>query len=78
MPIALGTVLFLISAGLSILQTGALPRWLGWAALLLAVLGVTPLGFFAFLGGGIWILVVSVMLAAQGRQAGTSAPAARA
>lgn len=69
LPIALGTVAFLISAGISILQTAALPKWLGWVALVLAVIGVTPLGFVAFLGSGIWILVVSVMLALRARQA---------
>lgn len=77
LPIALGTVVFLISAGISILQTGALPRWLGWVALVLAALGVTPIGFVAFLGGGIWILVVSVVLALQARRAGAPTPAAR-
>ncbi len=74
LPLALGAIVFLISAGIAILQTGALPRWLGWVALALGVVGATPIGFFAFLGGGIWILVVSVLLALRERAAGTSAP----
>ena len=76
LPIALGTVVFLFSAGISIIRTGALPRWLGWVALVLAVLGVTPLGFIAFLGAGVWILVISVMLALRARR--TDAPPASA
>ncbi|MBA2522283.1 MAG: hypothetical protein H0V25_03020 [Solirubrobacterales bacterium] len=77
LPIALGTVVFLISAGLSILRTGVVPRWLGWVAVALAVIGLTPLGFFAFLGSGIWILVASAVLTLQARR-GDARPAAAA
>jgi hypothetical protein len=68
-PISLGALIFLISTGLSIVLHGALPRWLGWIALVLAVIGFTPLGFVAFLGAGIWIAIVSVMLALRRRPA---------
>ena len=78
LPIALGTVVFLISAGISIVRTAAVPRWLGWVALVLAVLGVTPLGFVAFLGAGVWILVVSVVLALRARRADATPTSARA
>ena len=66
-PLALGSLVFLISSGLSILRHGALPRWLGWVALVLAVIGFTPLGFVAFIGAGLWIAVVSVMLTVRAR-----------
>lgn len=78
LPIALGLLVFLISAGISILRTGALPRWLGWVALALAVLGFTPIGFAAFMGTAIWIVVVSVMLSVRARRAPASTPAASA
>ena len=68
-PLALGALLFLISTGLSIVRHGALPKWLGWVALVLAVIGFTPIGFVAFLGAGLWIAVVSVMLALRARRA---------
>lgn len=74
-PIALGILVFLIATGLSILRHGALPKWLGWAALVLAVIGFTPLGFVAFIGTGIWIAIVSVMLAMRARPATAQAPA---
>ena len=74
LPMALGTLLFAISAGVSTLQTGALPKWLGWAALVLAVIGFTPAGFVAFLGMGVWILVTAGLLMARG--SGTGTPAA--
>jgi hypothetical protein len=66
-PLALGSLVFLISSGLSILRHGALPKWLGWVALVLAVIGFTPLGFVAFIGAGLWIAVVSVMLTVRAR-----------
>src|ERR671918_1340359 len=62
-PIALGIVTFILYSGLATFRTGALPKWLGWVALVLAVIGFTPLGFIAFLGTGLWIAIVSVMLA---------------
>jgi hypothetical protein len=74
-PIALGILVFLIATGLSIVRYGVLPKWLGWVALVLAVIGFTPLGFIAFLGAGIWIAIVSVMLAMRARPASPGAPA---
>jgi hypothetical protein len=66
-PLALGALLFLISSGLSIVLYGGLPKWLGWVALALAVIGFTPIGFAAFVGTGIWILIVSVMQTMRAR-----------
>jgi hypothetical protein len=65
-PFALGILVFMGATGVSILQTGVLPRWLGWIALLLFVLSFTPIGFVAFPAGGLWVLVVSIMLAMRG------------
>jgi len=68
-PIALGAAVLLLASGLSIALYGALPRWLGWVAILLGVIGLTPIGFVSFLAGGIWILIVSVLLTLQARAA---------
>lgn len=67
-PVILGTEILLVAAGISILLHRALPRWLGWVAVTLAVLGGTPLGFVAFLGSGVWVLVVSIVLTMQTRR----------
>jgi hypothetical protein len=64
-PIAIGIVLLLLSSGLSIVKYGALPKWLGWVAIVLAIIGMTPIGFFAFPAGGIWVIVVSILLAVR-------------
>ena len=58
-----GAAIFALAAGLSIVRHGGLPRWMGWFAILLAVIAVTPLGFVGFLGTGLWIAIASVMLA---------------
>ncbi len=49
---ALGGFVFILSAGLSIVRHGALPKWLGWVAIVIGVASITPAGFFAFFGGG--------------------------
>lgn len=78
LPIGLGIVTLLLSAGAGIVRTGVLPTWLGWFAIVLGVVGLTPVGWFAFLGGGAWVLITSVMLAVRGRAAPPAAPAAPA
>ena len=60
---SLGAFVFILSAGLSVVRHGALPKWLGWAAIVIGVAAITPAGFFAFLAAALWIAVVSVMLA---------------
>jgi hypothetical protein len=61
-PVVIGEVIFILSAGLAILATNVLPRWLGWVAIVIIVLGFTPVGFFAFLAALVWIMIVSVLL----------------
>jgi hypothetical protein len=61
-PAAAGIGVLLLASGLSVVRYGGLPRWLGWAGLVLGILVFTPAGFFAFLGGGIWIFVASIVL----------------
>ena len=68
MPMAVGLVIFTLSSGIAIVRYGVLPKWLGWVAIVLAIVGITPIGFFAFLAGGLWMAIVSVMLALQARR----------
>jgi hypothetical protein len=62
-PIAVGVATFLLGSGIATVKTGALPKWLGWVAIVFGVLGVTPVGFVSFGVLGLWTLIVSVMLA---------------
>jgi len=61
-PAAIGTSVFMLAAGIAVVKTQALPAWLGWVAVLLGVIAVTPIGFAGFIGLGIWTLVVSILL----------------
>jgi hypothetical protein len=67
--VAVGTAAFLLGSGVGALKSGVLPSWLAWAAIVIGVIAITPLGFFGFLALGIWTLIVSVMLAMQARVA---------
>jgi hypothetical protein len=58
--IPIGIMLF--GAAGAILGAGALPRWLGWVALVLGIFFFTPIGFVAGLLALIWIIVVSVLM----------------
>jgi hypothetical protein len=59
---AVGWFVFSISAGMAILRTGSLPRWLGWCSMAIGVVAVTPAEFVAFLGLVVWTAIASVML----------------
>jgi hypothetical protein len=61
-PLSVGFAVFLLASGLALVRTAALPAWVGWSALVLGVVSVTPVGFFAILAMLVWIVVVSVML----------------
>jgi hypothetical protein len=60
--LAVGTTVFNLALGLAIVRHGGLPRPLGWVALVIGIVGLTPLGFFAFLATGIVIVWASVAL----------------
>jgi hypothetical protein len=75
-PIALGILLFLWATGISVLRSGALPKWIGWIMILLGIVALTPVGFASFIGTAVLILVISILLAVRARSAAPAAPAA--
>ena len=74
-PFAVGLMTFLIASGLSIVRTGVLPRWLGWAAIVIALFLATPIGGVGFIGAALFVVVVAVLLARRDRAAGPAATA---
>jgi hypothetical protein len=74
-PLAVGVGTLLIATAIVGIRTGALPRAASWIALILGILAITPLGFFAFLGFLAWVLAMSVIL---WRAARTNLPPAQA
>ena len=75
MPIAIGIVVFLIASGLAIVRTGLLAKWWGWVAVAIGVIGMTPVGFVAFMGALAWVLVTSIWLTVKSRSAAPAEPA---
>jgi hypothetical protein len=71
-PAVAGVGLLVLAAGASAVRHGGLPKWLGWVGVLLGIVTFTPAGFFAFLAGGIWILIASILLTLT-RSAATAA-----
>ena len=62
-PAVLGFSVLLLATGWHTLQSGVLPRWLGWASVVLGVLAVAgPAGFVVFLVFPIWVLAASILL----------------
>jgi len=74
--LAVGSGVFLLATGLGTIRFGGLPTWLGWLALIIGILCVTPVGFFAFLAGLIWMAIASIVLCVGAED--TTAPAAGA
>jgi hypothetical protein len=72
LPFMVGILCFLWATGLCIVRTGVLPKWLGYIMLLLGVVGAPPVGFAAFLGSALVVLVLSVMRALRARGGGAS------
>jgi hypothetical protein len=74
--VAVGTAVFNLGLGLAVVRHGGLPRPLGWLALVLGILSITPVGFFAFLATGIVIVWASVALAMSANTAAGPPPVA--
>ena len=61
-PMAAGMALFLVAAGIAAVRHGAFDKRLGWIAIVIGVLAVTPAGFAGFIGSLVWIGIAGVVL----------------
>jgi hypothetical protein len=57
-----GLIVFGIAAGLAILSSGRLPSWLGWVAIDMAVVVVTPAEALSFIALAIWMVILSILM----------------
>jgi hypothetical protein len=70
-PFEIGLIIFSLCIGLAILNTGALPKWLGWVTIVIGIVAFTPVGFFGFFALMIWSVIVAILVFRRG-----AAPAA--
>jgi hypothetical protein len=73
-PVAAGLGTLLIATGISSIRSRALPAWLAWSALVIGIVAVTPIGFFAFLAFGLWTIATSVVLWQAGARSAPARP----
>ncbi|GAC1437540.1 MAG: hypothetical protein NVSMB51_11800 [Solirubrobacteraceae bacterium] len=57
-----GLAILVLATGASLLGCALVPRWLAWVAVVLGVVAFSPVGFFAFMLSGLWLIGVSVLL----------------
>ena len=63
-----GIGLFGIASGLPIMRSGRLPRWLGWAAIVIGLVAFTPAFGIALLALSLWVLAASIFTYTRTRQ----------
>jgi hypothetical protein len=61
-PFSIGLIVFSFAIGLAIINTGALPKWLGWVMIVVGIVGFSPIGFFSFFVIMIWSVIVAILI----------------
>jgi hypothetical protein len=61
-PFVIGGAIWLFATALVILRHGLLHPAFGWLAVVIAVVSISPIGFFGFIASILWILAVSIAL----------------
>jgi hypothetical protein len=70
-----GGCVFGIASGVAILCSAALPKWLGWVAIVIGIAMATPIFWISAIVLFIWVLIVSALIYLRG---GSVSPTARA
>jgi Domain of unknown function (DUF4386) len=72
-PLLMGIMVFLWSVGFAVLHSDVLPKWMGWFAIVFAVIALAgPIGFISFPGAFLWVIVAGILLTMRARP--TAAP----
>jgi hypothetical protein len=80
LPVLAGAFILAICSGLAILGGAAFPKWLGWVAIMLAIVVlIPPASFPALIGFVVWSIIVSVIMYRRSGApvAATSTPASQ-
>jgi len=77
LPVLAGAFVFGVCSGLAILRGAALPKWLGWVAIVIGIVTIVPpASMFALLAFIVWTVVVAILMYRRiGVPAGTVAGA---
>jgi hypothetical protein len=75
LPVTAGLGVMLMAAAVGGLRSGALPKLLCWAGLVLGIAFLTPAGILAFLVTPLWLIATSVVLYRQQSRLSTVADA---
>jgi hypothetical protein len=62
LPLAAGLGTLMIATGISSIRSRVFPAWLGWLAILIGIVAITPAGFFGFLAFGLWTIAASIVM----------------
>jgi hypothetical protein len=63
LPVLAGAFILAVCSGLAILGGAALPKWLGWVAVVLAIVVlIPPASFPALIGFVVWSIIVSILM----------------
>jgi hypothetical protein len=77
LPVSAGGLVFGIAAGLAILRGAQLPKWLGWAAIVIGIVIATPAGLIGLVAFVFWTATVSILIWRRGRAHPQARPADR-
>jgi hypothetical protein len=76
LPACAGMLVFGVAAGLAVIRSAIVPRWLGVIAVVIGLVGVSPLLTVALMALYVWTLVVAVILVVRaGALSDSRAPA---
>lgn len=62
LPVSAGGLVFGIASGLAILRGAQLPKWIGWAAIVIGVATATPAGLIGLVAFMFWTATVSILI----------------
>jgi hypothetical protein len=74
-PLAMGMLVFLMSFGISIVRHGALPKWMGWVAIVTSLTAISPAFPVAGIAAVLLILVSSIIFMRGERSSEPGQPA---
>jgi hypothetical protein len=77
LPVSAGGLVFGIASGLAILRGAQLPKWLGWAAIVIGIATATPAGLLGLVAFIFWSATVSILIWKRGRAPSEAQPPVR-